>query len=114
VAALLGPFFSTTPDGAWSLRRYAHSSISSGYRRSQPHRGERLIDQLHLGTDRNRLLREAESPSSAWAPFWRMRTALVFDSRPSLVKAYVRKNFAKCNVKHNGHMSREEYDNCHE
>ena len=27
---------------------------------------------------------------------------------------YVRKNFAKCNVKHNGHMSREEYDNCHE
>jgi hypothetical protein len=28
--------------------------------------------------------------------------------------AYVRKNFAKCNVKHNGHMSREEYDHCHE
>jgi hypothetical protein len=27
---------------------------------------------------------------------------------------YVRKNFAKCNVKHNGHMSREEYDSCHE
>lgn len=27
---------------------------------------------------------------------------------------YVRRNFAKCNVKHNGHMSREEYDNCHE
>lgn len=27
---------------------------------------------------------------------------------------YVRKNFAKCNVKHNGHMSREEYANCHE
>jgi hypothetical protein len=27
---------------------------------------------------------------------------------------YVRKNFAKCNVKHNGHMSREEYTNCHE
>jgi hypothetical protein len=27
---------------------------------------------------------------------------------------YVRKNFAKCNVKHNGHMSREEYNNCHE
>ena len=27
---------------------------------------------------------------------------------------YVSKNFAKCNVKHNGHMSREEYDNCHE
>jgi hypothetical protein len=26
---------------------------------------------------------------------------------------YVRKNFAKCNVKHNGHMSREEYANCH-
>jgi hypothetical protein len=27
---------------------------------------------------------------------------------------YVRKNFAKCNVKHDGHMSREEYANCHE
>ena len=27
---------------------------------------------------------------------------------------YVSKHFAKCNVKHNGHMSREEYDNCHE
>ena len=27
---------------------------------------------------------------------------------------YVSKNFAKCNVKHNGHMSREEYANCHE
>jgi hypothetical protein len=27
---------------------------------------------------------------------------------------YVRKNFSKCNVKHNGHMSREEYANCHE
>ena len=27
---------------------------------------------------------------------------------------YVRKNFAKCNVKHDGHMSREEYDHCHE
>ena len=27
---------------------------------------------------------------------------------------YVRKNFARCNVKHNGHMSREEYTNCHE
>ena len=27
---------------------------------------------------------------------------------------YVSKNFAKCNVKHNGHMSREEYDNCRE
>ena len=27
---------------------------------------------------------------------------------------YVRKHFAKCNVKHNGHMSREEYANCHE
>jgi hypothetical protein len=27
---------------------------------------------------------------------------------------YVRKHFAKCNVKHNGHMSREEYDSCHE
>ena len=26
---------------------------------------------------------------------------------------YISKNFAKCNVKHNGHMSREEYDNCH-
>ena len=28
--------------------------------------------------------------------------------------AYVSKNFAKCNVKHNGHMSRKEYANCHE
>ena len=27
---------------------------------------------------------------------------------------YVRKHFAKCNVKHDGHMSREEYANCHE
>jgi len=27
---------------------------------------------------------------------------------------YVSKNFAKCNVRHNGHMSREEYANCHE
>ncbi len=27
---------------------------------------------------------------------------------------YVSRNFAKCNVKHNGHMSREEYENCHE
>jgi hypothetical protein len=27
---------------------------------------------------------------------------------------YVRKNFAKCNVKHDGHMNREEYTNCHE
>jgi hypothetical protein len=27
---------------------------------------------------------------------------------------YVRKNFAKCNVTHNGHMNREEYANCHE
>jgi hypothetical protein len=27
---------------------------------------------------------------------------------------YVRRNFSKCNVKHNGHMSREEYSNCHE
>jgi hypothetical protein len=27
---------------------------------------------------------------------------------------YVSRDFAKCNVKHNGHMSREEYDNCHE
>jgi hypothetical protein len=27
---------------------------------------------------------------------------------------YVRKNFAKCNVKHDGHMNREEYANCHE
>ena len=27
---------------------------------------------------------------------------------------YARKNFARCNVKHDGHMSREEYDNCHE
>jgi hypothetical protein len=28
--------------------------------------------------------------------------------------AWVSKNFAKCNVKHDGHMSREEYANCHE
>jgi hypothetical protein len=28
--------------------------------------------------------------------------------------SYVSKNFAKCNVKHDGHMSREEYDKCHE
>jgi hypothetical protein len=28
--------------------------------------------------------------------------------------AYISKNFAKCNVKHDGHMSREEYSNCHE
>jgi hypothetical protein len=27
---------------------------------------------------------------------------------------YVRRHFAKCYVKHNGHMSREEYTNCHE
>jgi hypothetical protein len=27
---------------------------------------------------------------------------------------YVSKNFDKCNVKHNGHMSRKEYANCHE
>ena len=27
---------------------------------------------------------------------------------------YVRRNFDKCNATHNGHMSREEYDNCHE
>jgi len=27
---------------------------------------------------------------------------------------YVKKNFASCNVKHDGHMSREEYTNCHE
>lgn len=27
---------------------------------------------------------------------------------------YVSRNFAKCNVKHNGHMSREEYASCHE
>jgi hypothetical protein len=27
---------------------------------------------------------------------------------------YVRRNFAKCNVKHDGHMSREEYANCHD
>jgi hypothetical protein len=27
---------------------------------------------------------------------------------------YVSRNFAKCNAKHNGHMSREEYANCHE
>jgi hypothetical protein len=27
---------------------------------------------------------------------------------------YVSKNFARCNVKQNGHMSRKEYGNCHE
>jgi len=27
---------------------------------------------------------------------------------------YVSRNFAKCNVKHDGRMSREEYANCHE
>jgi hypothetical protein len=27
---------------------------------------------------------------------------------------YISKNFASCNVKHDGRMSREEYDNCHE
>ena len=27
---------------------------------------------------------------------------------------YVSKNFDKCNLKHNGHMSPEEYANCHE
>ena len=27
---------------------------------------------------------------------------------------YVSKNFDRCNVKHNGHMSRKEYANCHE
>lgn len=27
---------------------------------------------------------------------------------------WVSKNFAQCNVKHDGHMSREEYANCHE
>ena len=27
---------------------------------------------------------------------------------------YISKNFARCNVKGDGHMSREEYDNCHE
>ena len=27
---------------------------------------------------------------------------------------YVSKNFERCNVKHDGHMSREEYANCHE
>jgi hypothetical protein len=27
---------------------------------------------------------------------------------------YVSKNFDKCNVKHDGHMSRKEYANCHE
>ena len=27
---------------------------------------------------------------------------------------YVSRNFDKCNATHNGHMSREEYDNCHE
>jgi len=27
---------------------------------------------------------------------------------------YVSKNFARCNVKGDGHMTREEYTNCHE
>lgn len=27
---------------------------------------------------------------------------------------WVRKNFTKCNVKHDGRLSREEYANCHE
>ena len=27
---------------------------------------------------------------------------------------YVSKNFARCNVKGDGHMTREEYNNCHE
>jgi hypothetical protein len=27
---------------------------------------------------------------------------------------YVSKNFDRCNVKHDGHMSRKEYANCHE
>ena len=27
---------------------------------------------------------------------------------------YVSKNFARCNLTHNGHMSPEEYANCHE
>ena len=27
---------------------------------------------------------------------------------------YISKNFTSCNLKHDGHMSREEYDNCHE
>jgi hypothetical protein len=27
---------------------------------------------------------------------------------------YVSKNFAKCNLTHNGHMTPEEYANCHE
>ena len=27
---------------------------------------------------------------------------------------WVSRNFGKCNVKHDGHMSREEYANCHE
>jgi hypothetical protein len=27
---------------------------------------------------------------------------------------YVSKHFTSCNVKHDGHMSREEYGNCHE
>jgi hypothetical protein len=27
---------------------------------------------------------------------------------------YVSKNFTSCNVRHDGHMSREEYNNCHE
>jgi len=27
---------------------------------------------------------------------------------------YVSKNFAKCNLTHDGHMTREEYANCHE
>jgi hypothetical protein len=26
----------------------------------------------------------------------------------------VSKNFAKCNLTHDGHMTREEYANCHE
>ena len=35
-------------------------------------------------------------------------------SREVKKDVYVHKNFAKCNVKHDGHMSREEYENCHE
>ena len=27
---------------------------------------------------------------------------------------YVSKNFDRCNLKHDGHMSRKEYANCHE
>ena len=27
---------------------------------------------------------------------------------------YVSKNFAKCNLTHDGHMTRQEYANCHE